>query len=97
VNSDGGSLSIYNAYLNYATQSTNNRTGRNPSYHGQGEKRCADAIPVISEYQKRKQEKITRPFINEQMEIGLVFHIQAMLMARYLRGDIEFYPPFIGK
>jgi len=50
---------------------------------------------VLVEYQKRKQEEITHPFIKEKVAIGLLPHIQAMLLARYLRGDLDGYPPFL--
>jgi CRISPR-associated protein Cas1 len=50
---------------------------------------------LITAYQKRKDEIITHPLLGEKTTIGLLFHIQAMLMAQYIRGDIETYPPFI--
>jgi len=52
---------------------------------------------VLVSYQNRKQEEIMHPFIEEKITIGLLFHIQAMLFARYLRGDLDGYPPFIWK
>jgi CRISP-associated protein Cas1 len=52
---------------------------------------------VLVNYQKRKQEEILHPFINEKVTIGLLPHVQAMLMARHLRGDLDCYPPFIWK
>ena len=52
---------------------------------------------VLVAYQKRKQDEIMHPFVGEKMSIGLLFHMQALLLARYLRGDIEGYPPFIWK
>ena len=52
---------------------------------------------VIGAYQKRKQEEITHPFLGEKMTIGLLPHIQALLLARYVRGDISEYPPFYVK
>jgi CRISPR-associated protein Cas1 len=48
-------------------------------------------------YQERKQEEILHPFLDEKVMIGMLFHVQAMLMARYLRGDMDGYPPFIWK
>lgn len=48
----------------------------------------------LTAWQKRKQEEITHPFLNEKIEVGLLPYVQAMLMARFLRGDIENYPPF---
>lgn len=52
---------------------------------------------VIIAYQKRKQEEINHPFLGEKIAIGLLPHVQAMLFARYLRGDLDAYPPFIWK
>lgn len=52
---------------------------------------------VLVAYQKRKQEEILHPFINEKVKIGLLPHVQSLLMARYLRGDLDGYPPFIWK
>ena len=52
---------------------------------------------VLVAYQKRKQEEITHPFLGERTTVGLLVHLQAMLLARYLRGDMDGYPPFIWK
>jgi CRISPR-associated protein Cas1 len=52
---------------------------------------------VLVAYQERKQEEILHPFLEEKVTIGMLFHIQALLMARYLRGDLDGYPPFIWK
>ena len=52
---------------------------------------------VLVAYQNRKQDEIMHPFIEEKITIGLLFHIQALLLARYLRGDLDGYPPFIWK
>ena len=52
---------------------------------------------VLVTYQERKQEEIVHPFLDEKVSIGILFHIQALLMARYLRGDMDGYPPFIWK
>jgi CRISPR-associated protein Cas1 len=49
---------------------------------------------VIAAWQKRKQDMITHPYLNEKIPIGLLPYVQAMLMARFLRGDIDGYPPF---
>ncbi|WP_416190032.1 type I-C CRISPR-associated endonuclease Cas1c [Neisseria sp. CCUG17229] len=45
--------------------------------------------------QAKKQEKILHPFLQEEVAIGLLPHIQAMLLARHLRGDLAEYPPFL--
>lgn len=52
---------------------------------------------VLVAYQTRKQDEITHPFLNEKISIGLVFFIQALLFARYLRGDLDGYPSFIWR
>lgn len=64
-----------------------------------GEVRMSDEArkTVLTAYQKRKQEEITHPFLGEKMTIGLLPHIQAQLLARYIRGDISAYPPFYLK
>jgi CRISPR-associated protein Cas1 len=49
---------------------------------------------VIAEFQRRKQETVRHPFLDERMNLGLVVHIQARLLARHLRGDLDAYPPF---
>lgn len=51
----------------------------------------------ISEWQKNKQEELTHPYLNEKISWGLVPYSQALLLARYLRGDIDQYPPFFWK
>jgi len=52
---------------------------------------------VLAAYQKRKQDVITHPFLEEKTTIGLLLHLQARLLARYLRGDIDAYPPFVWR
>jgi CRISPR-associated protein Cas1 len=52
---------------------------------------------LLVSYQERKQEEMLHPFLGEKITIGLLFHIQAMLLARFLRGDLDGYPPFIYK
>ncbi len=51
----------------------------------------------LEAYQKRKQNVITHPFLQESMHIGILFHTQAILMARFIRGDIDDYPPFLWR
>ena len=51
----------------------------------------------LAAWQKRKQEVITHPFLKEKLPWGLVPHAQAMLMSRYIRGDLDAYPPFLWK
>ncbi|MEW8028758.1 MAG: type I-C CRISPR-associated endonuclease Cas1c [Candidatus Thiodiazotropha sp.] len=52
---------------------------------------------VLAAYQERKREEIRHPFLGERIAIGLLPHVQAMLLARHLRGDLDAYPPFVWK
>ncbi len=52
---------------------------------------------VIVAYQSRKKEVIEHPFLEEKMEIGLVFHSQTRLLARCIRGDIDYYPAMVWR
>ena len=52
---------------------------------------------VLAAWQKRKQEVITHPFLGEKMPWGLIPYVQALLLARAIRGDIDAYPPFMWK
>lgn len=52
---------------------------------------------ILTAWQNRKKEFITHPFLDEKVEWGLVPYIQAMLLARYIRGDLDEYPPFLWK
>jgi len=52
---------------------------------------------VLEAWQNRKREEITHPFLEEKINIGLLPHVQALLLARHLRGDLENYPPYIWK
>jgi CRISPR-associated protein Cas1 len=52
---------------------------------------------LLVAYQKRKQDEMTHPFVEEKMSLGLFQHIQALLFARYLRGELDGYPPVIWK
>ncbi|WP_127585642.1 type I-C CRISPR-associated endonuclease Cas1c [Paenibacillus koleovorans] len=51
----------------------------------------------LGEWQSKKQEKITHPYLGEKISWGLVPHAQALLLARYLRNDLDEYPPFLWK
>ncbi|MBI2094702.1 MAG: type I-C CRISPR-associated endonuclease Cas1 [Candidatus Omnitrophica bacterium] len=52
---------------------------------------------VLTAYQERKQEEIVHPFLGEKVTVGLLFHLQALLLARFLRGDLDAYPPFVWR
>ena len=48
-------------------------------------------------WQTRKRESVTHPFLREKLPWGLIPFVQALLLARMLRGDLEDYPPFLWK
>lgn len=50
---------------------------------------------VLTAYQKRKQETVHHRLLRQPVPVGLVPHVQARLLARFLRGDIPRYPPFL--
>jgi CRISP-associated protein Cas1 len=50
---------------------------------------------VLQLWQEKKQEKITHPFLKEKIEIGLIPYTQSLILARFIRGDIDGYPPFL--
>ena len=51
----------------------------------------------LKRWQERKQEVITHPFLEEKIPWGLVPYVQALLLVRYLREDMDEYPPFLWK
>ena len=52
---------------------------------------------VLAAWQNRKQEELLHPFLNEKIPFGLVAHAQALLLARFLRGDLDTYPSFFWR
>lgn len=52
---------------------------------------------LLTEWQNRKKEVITHPFLKEKVEWGMIPFVQAMLLAGYLRGDLDTCPPFFRK
>ncbi|MCD8322180.1 MAG: type I-C CRISPR-associated endonuclease Cas1c [Oscillospiraceae bacterium] len=52
---------------------------------------------VLNQWQQHKQEQITHPYLGEKLPWGLVPYLQALLLARYLRDDLDAYPPFLWK
>lgn len=52
---------------------------------------------MLVAWQKRKKDEIVHPFIGEKIMLGLVPHVQALLLARHLRGDLDVYPPFFWR
>ena len=52
---------------------------------------------ILSAWQSRKKEQIIHPYLNEKVSIGLLSYVQAMLLARFIRKDIDDYPVFLIK
>lgn len=52
---------------------------------------------VLSMWQKRKQEVINHPFLEEKLEWGLVPYAQALLLSRFIRDDLDGYPASLWK
>ena len=52
---------------------------------------------IISAWQNRKKEQITHPYLHEKVSIGLLPYIQSMLLARFIRKDLDDYPVFLIK
>lgn len=52
---------------------------------------------VLRQWQTKKKETITHPYLKEKIPWGLVPYVQALLLARYLRNDLDAYPPFLWK
>lgn len=51
---------------------------------------------VINAWQERKKEEVIHPFLKEKMPLGLIPYVQALLLSRHLRGDLDTYPPYFG-
>ncbi len=51
----------------------------------------------LSAWQEKKRETITHPYLKEKMEWGMVPYVQALLLSRCIRGDLDAYPPFLWK
>ena len=52
---------------------------------------------VIVAWQERKKDEMEHPFLGERVTVGLLPHVQALLLARFLRGDLDGYPPFLWR
>jgi len=52
---------------------------------------------VLQTWQKRKQEELRHPFFDESVSWGLVPHLQSLLLARHVRGDLDAYPAFVAR
>ncbi|EGV28566.1 CRISPR-associated protein Cas1 [Thiorhodococcus drewsii AZ1] len=52
---------------------------------------------VLVAWQERKKEEITHPFLQEKVSVGLLVHLQARLLARHLRSDLDAYPAFVWR
>ena len=51
----------------------------------------------LKAWQEKKRETLTHPFLKEKLTWGMIPYVQALLLARYIRGDLDAYPPFLWK
>lgn len=51
----------------------------------------------LKAWQERKRDTLTHPYLREKMSWGMIPYVQALLLARFIRGDMEAYPPFLWK
>lgn len=51
----------------------------------------------LKAWQERKRDTLTHPYLNEKMSWGMIPYVQALLLSRHLRGDLDEYPPFLWK
>lgn len=51
----------------------------------------------LKNWQEKKRETLTHPYLGEKLPWGMIPYIQALLLARFLRGDLDAYPPFLWK
>lgn len=51
----------------------------------------------LKNWQEKKKDTLTHPYLGEKLSWGMIPYIQALLLARYLRGDLDAYPPFLWK
>ena len=51
----------------------------------------------LKNWQGKKQDTLTHPYLGEKLPWGMIPYVQALLLARYLRGDLDAYPPFLWK
>ena len=51
----------------------------------------------LKAWQERKRDGLSHPYLGEKMSWGMIPYVQALLLARYIRGDLEAYPPFLWK
>lgn len=52
---------------------------------------------LLTSYQERKSEEIAHPFLRDRTTVGMLVHLQALLLARFLRGDLDEYPAFFWR
>lgn len=52
---------------------------------------------VLTKWQEKKRTDIIHPYLNQKIPLGLLPYVQSNLLAKFVRGDIEEYPPFLLK
>lgn len=72
-------------------------TGFTTSASGAVQMDDATRKTVLKAYQQRKQDTMLHPYLREKTSVGIMIHLQARLLARHLRGDLDAYPAFIWR
>ena len=79
----------------------NNKIANGADFHQEesGAVRLSDEgrKKILASWQEKKKDTLTHPYLGEKSPWGLVPYLQALLLARYLRGDLDGYPPFLWK
>lgn len=79
----------------------NNKIANGADFHQEesGAVRLSDEgrKKILASWQERKKDTLTHPYLGEKIPWGLLPYLQALLLARYLRGDLDGYPPFLWK
>lgn len=52
---------------------------------------------VLTKWQERKRKDMIHPVLKQKIPTGLLPYVQSNLLAKYVRGDIDEYPPFLQK
>lgn len=52
---------------------------------------------VLQHWQERKATEIVHPLLEEKVTVGLLPHLQARLLARHLRSDLDAYPAYLAR
>lgn len=52
---------------------------------------------VLGRWQEKKRTDMVHPYLKQKIPLGLLPYVQSNLLAKYVRGELESYPPFLQK